>query len=281
MRAGTGRLERTRDAFPHRPCPFPLFLPPLLPEFPLLLPLVLLGEQLLDFSNTHTCTYPPPPAQKALPKHDGPHQFWHPSVLVLFGYVKKVERGGYERQRDGTSSECGRSTVRAPCLLSVDEEPPDNEGEGEEKGQSGIADVAGILGYPVGAGASYQRKQLHDSGYDSERTEGEKDKFCLEIGGIEKGEEMYVSNLDDDGGSCVHGSPRGDLSKGPMGFIRDGWVSRIQGLVEWRLWHVNGNVREHIWPMLAFLHGGHEYDIEGGDDRDEEGDYAGQLEDVI
>lgn len=160
-------------------------------------------------------------------------------------------------------------------MLSVDKESPNNQGEGEEKGQSGIADVAGVFGYSGGAGTSYQRKELHDGGYDGERTEGEKDKFCLEIGGIEKSQEMYMSYLNDDGGGSVHGGPRGDLSKGPMGFICDGWVRCVQGLVEWRLGHVHSYVREHVWPMLAFLDGGHKYDIEGSDDRDEEGDYAG------
>lgn len=68
-------------------------------------------------------------------------------------HVEEVERGADDGKRQGRAAEHGRAAIGAPRLLAVDEEAPDEEREGEEEGEGGVADVAHGGGDVVDGGA--------------------------------------------------------------------------------------------------------------------------------
>lgn len=135
----------------------------------LLLTLILTVQEFFDFAYAHACADPPPPTEEALPECDGPHEFWHPGVLVLSWDIDEIEGGGEDGEDDGTCTECSCSTVRSPSLTPVDEATPDDEKGGKEEGECGVADVAGVFCDGSDAGTTNDGQELHGCGDDGER----------------------------------------------------------------------------------------------------------------
>ena len=104
--------------------------------------------------------------------------------------------------------------------------------------------------------------------------------MCVIYPGVRRGPSKGgKTDLDDDRGGRVHDDPRGALCGGPLLLVEEGGVGRVEGGVCGR--HVDGEVVEHVGPVLALDDGGGEDDIDGGADGDEEGDDAGDLEDIV
>lgn len=87
------------------------------------------------------------------------------------------------------------------------------------------------------------------------------------------------TDLYDGRGGCVHDDPGCALRTGPSVLVYEGGVSRVGGVVCGR--HLDGEVAEHVGPVLALLYGGGKYDIDGCGDGDEEGGDACDLEDIV
>ena len=129
----------------------------------------------------------------------------------------------------------------------------------------------------------------------SERpAEKTKDESGLEVGGKEEGEKVDVgylqddesetegsrdADLYDDRSGSVHDDPGRALSDCPSVLVDKGRVVCV-GRVD-DAGHLDCEVVEHVWPVLALLHGRREDDIDGCDDGCEEGSYANDLEDVV
>lgn len=103
---------------------------------------------------------------------------------------------------------------------------------------------------------------------------------CDLLGGMRtQREQTGGTDLDDDRGGGIHDDPGGTLGGGPSVLVAEGGVGRVGRKV--CDGHLDGEVAEHVGPVLALLHGGGKYDIDGGGDGYEEGCDAGDLEDEV
>lgn len=90
---------------------------------------------------------------------------------------------------------------------------------------------------------------------------------------------MGRTDLDDDGGRGVQDDPGGSLWGSPRLEVEEGGVGRIcGGIVNG---YLDGEIAEHVGPMLALLHCSVKDGIDRCTDGYEEGDDACYLEDII
>lgn len=165
---GVCSFECAGNAFPDGFGFFAVLFAALCTQEAFLLALVFALQEFFDFADAHACADPPPPAEEALPEGDGPHEFWHPAVLVLSWDVDKIEGGGEEGEDDGAYAKGGCSAICAPGLTTVDEAAPYDEECGEEEGEGGVADVAGVFSDGSDAGTADDGEELHDCRDDGE-----------------------------------------------------------------------------------------------------------------
>ena len=88
------------------------------------------------------------------------------------------------------------------------------------------------------------------------------------------------TDLDDDRGGGVHDDPGGPLRGRPKVLVDDGGVRRVQGGVVCG-GHLDGEIVEHVGPVLALAYGGRKDDKYCGRDGYKEGCDAGELEDIV
>lgn len=88
------------------------------------------------------------------------------------------------------------------------------------------------------------------------------------------------TDLDDDGGGSVHDDPGGAFYGGPDVLVQEGGVSGV-GSNMVCVGHFDGEIVEHVGPVLALLHGGRKDDIDGGGEGYQKGGNASDLEDVV
>lgn len=110
--------------------------------------------------------------------------------------IEEVECGADDGEGEGGAAEDGGASVCAPGGFAVDEETPDEEGECEEEGEGGVADVADGRGDGVDGVAPDHGEELHDGCDDCEGSEEGKDETTLETGWIEKSEELDMCYLE-------------------------------------------------------------------------------------
>jgi hypothetical protein len=45
--------------------------------------------------------------------------------------------------------------------------------------------------------------------------------------------------------------------------------------------HVDSEIAQHVWPVLAFVYSGGKDNIKGSNDGSEQSDYSGKLQDIV
>jgi hypothetical protein len=80
-------------------------------------------------------------------------------------------------------------------LFAVHQEPPDEEGNGEQKGEGCIANVADSRCDNVDLDIRADWDQLHHCSDDSQRSKEGKDEAAFESRGVQESEELDMSDL--------------------------------------------------------------------------------------
>lgn len=224
--------------------------------------------------------------------------------------VDKGNRGRGQGQRQGSCAERGRTSVRPPSLLLIDEETPYEQRSGEQQRERCVADVLDGRGDRCELRRVLHREELHYGSDDRERAEHGENKATFQPGGEEQGKELDMGNLwsanawrlrsaklqkllRPNGTSKEIGlaipSPSRERGATHLDECRRRRVHEQPGcklsgtpvVVVFERGDVDGDVGEHVGPLAGFLGSSSEDDLEGRDEGDEEGEDGGDLEGVV